>query len=61
VNGKTEWSQEDFARMFLGWLAMTDTNYHDGWVWFPDIRKHLFKRFVAVLRVASETTANEAG
>jgi hypothetical protein len=41
VNGKTEWSPEDFANVFLSWLVMTDTNYCDGWVWFPDIRKHL--------------------
>jgi hypothetical protein len=45
VNGKAEWSPEDFARVFLSWLVMTDPNYCDGWVWFPDIRKHLFKRF----------------
>jgi hypothetical protein len=47
VNGKTEWSQEDFARVFLSWLVMADPNYRNGWVWFPDIRKHLFKRFKA--------------
>jgi hypothetical protein len=26
---------------------MTDPSYRNGWVWFPDIRKHLFKRFKA--------------
>jgi hypothetical protein len=47
VNGKTEWSQEDFAAVFLARLVMCDPNYRNGWVWFPDIRKHLFKRFKA--------------
>lgn len=47
VNGKTDWSQEDFAEVFLSWLVMTDPNYRNGWVWVPDIRKHLFKRFRA--------------
>lgn len=47
VNGKTDWSPEDFARVFLSWLVMADPNYRSGWVWFPDIGKHLFKRFKA--------------
>ena len=33
--------------MFLSWLVMADPNYRNGWVWFPDISKHLFKRFKA--------------
>jgi hypothetical protein len=47
VNGKTDWSHEDFARVFLSWLVTVDANYRNGWVWFPDIRKHLFRRFKA--------------
>ena len=47
VNGKVDWTHEDFAEVFLDWLAMTEPNYRNGWVWYPDIRKHLFKRFKA--------------
>jgi len=47
VNGKVDWLNEDFALVFLSWLLMTDPNYHNGWVWYPDITKHLFKRFKA--------------
>jgi hypothetical protein len=47
VNGKINWSNDDFATMFLDWLVATDPNYRSGWVWLPDIEKHLFKRFKA--------------
>ena len=45
VNGKGEWSNEDFANSFLLWFAGTYPENWGTWVWFPDIRKHFFPRF----------------
>jgi hypothetical protein len=47
VNGKAEWSQEDFAHSFLRWFAETFPADWGTWVWFPDVRKHYFPRFKA--------------
>jgi hypothetical protein len=45
VNGKAEWSQEDFAMSFLRWFEATQPDDWGTWVWFPDIRKHYWARF----------------
>jgi hypothetical protein len=45
VNGKGEWSQEDFGCFFLQWFADTFPDAWGSWVWFPDIKKHFFPRF----------------
>ena len=47
VNGKAEWSQEDFGLAFLQWFDETYSDDWGTWVWFPDIRKHYFPRFKA--------------
>jgi hypothetical protein len=45
VNGKAEWSQEDFAMSFLRWFEATQPDDWGTWVWVPDIRKHYWPRF----------------
>jgi hypothetical protein len=47
INGHVEWSQEDFARAFLRWLAEAQPDDWGTWVWFPDVEKHYFPRFKA--------------
>ena len=47
VNGKAEWSQEDFGHAFLQWFANTFPDAWGSWVWFPDIKKHYFPQFKA--------------
>ena len=47
VNGKAEWSPEDFGHAFLQWFANTFPDDWGTWVWFPDIKKHYFPRFRA--------------
>jgi hypothetical protein len=45
VNGKAEWTQEDFALSFLRWFEATQPDDWGTWVWVPDIRKHYWPRF----------------
>jgi hypothetical protein len=47
MNGKAEWSQEDFGAAFLQWFADTYPDDWGTWIWFPDVQKYYFPRFKA--------------
>jgi hypothetical protein len=46
-NGRREWSNDDFATLFLRWLSKSYPKTRGKWVCVPDIEKHLLERFRA--------------
>jgi hypothetical protein len=49
VNGKAEWSQEDFGLAFVRWFAESFPDAWESWIWYPDIAKYYFPRFKAAI------------